>query len=182
MEKVKHVLLGNLGREVIRFARFVAPETAAEFQRRSLHDVFVALPPETPVGRLGGTSRGRGKVDRGTSPHPGKMRGSWLPSVGTAQFANLPDRPFYPIPGANVVDAVLPRIHPGVEAQVTNDATTDGSDQSYAPIIFGGRRRGARGMVGSTQAPQGLAPVVRTALQRSEEFFRAAFRRGLDLF
>jgi hypothetical protein len=176
LTKNKPVTLASLGNELRRVFRTSIPEIVAEFKRRAIRDVFIELPPETPVGSPATAER------RATSPHPGKMRASWLPSVGTAEYAGLADRPSYGIPGANMVDAILSEIDAGDEAFVTNDAMTDGAAASYAPLIYGGRRTVGGRTVGSLQAPEGLAPVVRRALSRSEQFFTKALKRGLDLF
>jgi hypothetical protein len=176
LTKNKPVTLASLGSELRRVFRTSIPEIVAEFKRRAIRDVFIELPPETPVGSPATAER------RATSPHPGKMRASWLPSVGTAEYAGLADRPSYGIPGANMVDAILSEIGAGDEAFVTNDAMTDGAAASYAPLIYGGRRTVGGRTVGSLQAPEGLAPVVRRALSRSEQFFTKALKRGLDLF
>lgn len=176
LSKTKGVTLGQLGSELRRVFRVSVPEVVAEFKRRAMREVFLDLPPETPVGSPATANR------RATSPHPGKMRGSWLPSVGTAQYAGLSDRSHYAVPGATLVDAVLPRVDAEAEAFVTNDATTDGQGRSYAPVIYGGRRTVGGRTVGSLQAPEGLQPTVEKALTRSESFFTRALKRGLDLF
>lgn len=172
----KAVSLSQLGVELQRLFLLAPPAMVTELQKRAAHDVFVALPPATPVGTLGSAGR------PATSTHPGKMRGSWLPSVGTAQYANLPDRGSYPIPGADLVDSVVAQIQPDTQVFITDDATTEGSSQSYAPVIFAGRHTDSRGrQAGSLQAPEGLLPTIKAALGRSEEWARAAIQKALEV-
>lgn len=156
------VPLSRLGRTMARGVKAAVGALDVEMKRGLGREGLRVMGEVSPVGRPPSAT------NRGTSRHPGKFRGSWLVSPGAARFAGLADRPAYTIPGPADADRALSGLKPGQAAHLTNDARTDGAADSYASILWVGRRRDSRGrMIGSTQAPAGLAPPLREHLDAS---------------
>lgn len=180
------VSLGGFWRSLPRLGPEILAAISVTLTRGLAREAMVLLPQRSPVGRPPSATR------RGTSRHPGKFRGSWLVSAGRgAKHASLPDRPFYPIPGPADADRSLARLRPGERVAITNDARTDGARESYAGILWRGRRRDRRGRwIGSLQAPQGLqapledhlrsvgAQLMREAARAADEAGRAVIAKA----
>lgn len=148
------------------------PAIGLEVLRGATEELFVEVAgPRSPVGSY-----------PRTSIHPGKYAASHRVSVGRKTFARLPDAPSYPRLGAAEAAAALREMRLDSPVFITNDATTDGSRRSYAPILEGGRRPDSRGrMIGSEQAPFGVyGPAIRDGLTSAfPRVAGAAFTRAL---
>lgn len=158
----RELSLEQLGPAIQQVAKWL-PELGVWIHRYVHFAVAVRLPVVSPVGSFP------------EDPHPGKFRGSHLASVGSPRFANLPDKAFYPIPGAVEVEAALRHLRPGQKSYQTNDAATLGSSELAPPSRRRrGRRRRSRRRPSSyasalergrsPQAPSGVfGPVLRDA-------------------
>lgn len=167
----KTIPVTRLGAEMRKLARW-APQVGVELHRGVLEAFFLELPGRSPVGKWG------------EDEHPGKYRGSHLPSVGPVRFARLPDKLFYAIPDHSLLDPVLSKIKadtPG--SQVTNDAATLGAQGKRARR----RRRRRYGSYaafledgGSSQARDGIyKPSLAATVARGAKLAEQAIARAM---
>lgn len=169
------VPLERLGPALRAGAEAAVKTLDVEVKRGGARTALSAMGELSPVGRPFSATR------RGTSRHPGKFRGSWLASRGARRFAGLPDRPAYTVPGPADADQALAHLAPGESVHLTNDARTDGAAESYASILWQGRRRDSRGrMIGSAQAPEGLERPLRERLRSAEGRIYARAAKAAD--
>lgn len=141
------------------------PELGAVAVERLGEELFMEIVRRTPKG------------SKRTSPHPGKMRASNVASVGSRpSFAKLADAPSYSVPGVTEYLArVRGKLGPGRTLWLTNDATTDGQAEAYAPSIEAGLRVKRGRSYGSPQAPQGVfGPSVIEVAGRAERVLAKA--------
>jgi hypothetical protein len=140
---------------------------------RLVAHVITALAVEnvrtSPVGRPR-AGVGAGGVKLPQSRHPGKLRASWRTSSGAPRYANLADRPVYPVPGADVFLAPFESVTAPRRAWLTNDAhsrDTGGSIYSWIVAVLG-RVISSRGSwIGSLQAPKGtVRPSITATLSQ----------------
>lgn len=90
-----------------------------------------------------------------------RYQASHIPSAGKPAFAKLGPGQFFPVPGDDRVDSALKAAKPGDPLFLTNDATSPGSSQSYAPVLEAGLHINSRGArAGSPQAPEGVYSQV----------------------
>lgn len=171
---VRTVPLKDLGREITRMAAWV-PEVGLELHRGVLEWLFLEVPGRSPVGRWG------------EDEHPGKYRGSHRASAGTPRYAQLPDKPFYAIPGASALAPVTNSMSAATPRSfLTNDAATLGpggrssrrrarrARSSYASALEAGH---------SPQAPLGIyGPALAEAARRGRQLGEAAIARAMRRF
>ena len=124
-----------------------------------------------PVGHAGS------KKQRQTSPHPGKARASNAVSAGAPEYADLPDRPTYPVPGEADAEAGVAGLRFADEVWVSNDAKNSRSGYNYPQVLEGGRREVNGRSVGSEQAPDGIyKPIQEEAPDELDRIVDDAFR------
>lgn len=158
----KTVGIQELGRELVRLGERIIPEMGRRVLGRSLEVFFLEGIEHSPV-------------------KTGKFAASHRASLNTMAYARLPDGESFAALGIRDVRPVAERIRLDDAAYVTNDATRDGSDQSYAPILDRGRHINSLGReAGSHQAPEGVyPPSLRRTLERGAAIIRGALKKVL---
>lgn len=161
--------LSALGQQLIGMHQELIPALGVSILRVAAEELFMDASRRSPVGSVS------------TSRHPGKYAASHRLSAGSPRYADLGDQTAFPRLGVTDAASALAELSLDQIVWLTNDAASDGNDQSYAPVLEAGRHVDSLGrMAGSLQAPDGIyGPAIEALGSRGAQLMDRAINNTL---